>query len=287
MNKITCSIVADLLPLYIDNLTSDESDELIDGHLKDCSGCKGLLTQLSKPIITDSPETPKEIDYLKKIKHKRRIAIFMTTGICAIIFMIISVIGLKVFVLGSPINPYAMDYSYEYNEQTRELTITGKFNLAQTELSRVKVEEDKRLLNTINITIYGAERYSRTKEYNKEFTKTIKIPDNGSAWSVYLLGESPHETAGIWSNYYDLEDNAKNILLQYLIENEGFLPNKNGLFTNPEEETSYPGISSFMWEWHEDADNWGEGAPLSVWAVSTDGSKIFVYDEDINDWVEK
>lgn len=277
----------DLLPLYIDNLTSDESRKLINEHLKNCNECSELLSNLSKPIIADSSEIVKEIDYLKKVKHKKRIAIFITAGICLVIFLVVSFVGFRVLVVGSPISPHTMEYRYDYNEQTRELTITGSFQLSQTELSGIKVEEDKRLLNTINITVYGAERYSSTKEYNKEFTKTIKIPDNGAAWSVHLLGESPHEAVEVWTNYYDMEDSAKDTLTKYLTKNEGFLPNKDILLMNPEAETTLPVVDGFIWEFHKNDVNSEKSTLNSIWAVSTDSSKIFVYDKASDSWVGK
>lgn len=38
--ELSCDIVKDLLPNYIDGLTSDSSTESVDAHLKQCSACK-------------------------------------------------------------------------------------------------------------------------------------------------------------------------------------------------------------------------------------------------------
>lgn len=41
-----CDIVRDLLPLYVDNVVSDTSREIIEEHLSDCDGCKEYLKKL-------------------------------------------------------------------------------------------------------------------------------------------------------------------------------------------------------------------------------------------------
>ena len=41
-----CDIVRDLLPLYVDNVVSDTSREIIEEHLSDCDGCREYLKKL-------------------------------------------------------------------------------------------------------------------------------------------------------------------------------------------------------------------------------------------------
>lgn len=51
--KIDCCAVRDLLPLYIENLVSTETAELIREHVCECRGCRGELEQLSADNLTD------------------------------------------------------------------------------------------------------------------------------------------------------------------------------------------------------------------------------------------
>ena len=39
MNKIPCKIIEDLLPMYIDQVCSNETKEIIENHLKQCDKC--------------------------------------------------------------------------------------------------------------------------------------------------------------------------------------------------------------------------------------------------------
>lgn len=50
MNKITCEIIQDLLPLYYDNVCSNESKKMIEEHLVECNSCKGKLDSIKVDI---------------------------------------------------------------------------------------------------------------------------------------------------------------------------------------------------------------------------------------------
>ena len=41
-NEKICKIVQDLLPNYIENLTSEETNIFIEEHLNTCSNCKNI-----------------------------------------------------------------------------------------------------------------------------------------------------------------------------------------------------------------------------------------------------
>ena len=52
-DKLRCEIVQDLLPSYVDGLTSDETNEAVKDHLADCVSCRDMyelsLIHISEP----------------------------------------------------------------------------------------------------------------------------------------------------------------------------------------------------------------------------------------------
>ena len=48
--KITCDIVRDLMPLYVDDVCSDDSRKLIEDHINHCSKCQNELAAMKEPI---------------------------------------------------------------------------------------------------------------------------------------------------------------------------------------------------------------------------------------------
>lgn len=60
---LKCEVIQDLLPSYIDRLTSDSSNQLVERHLNECDACKVLYNDMKQ-------ELPK-IDESKK-RHFRK-----------------------------------------------------------------------------------------------------------------------------------------------------------------------------------------------------------------------
>ena len=90
--KTECSIVRDLLPLYIEDLVSAETAEYINEHLKVCKVCQVELANLKEGMELSTIETkvaPKSDDakpFKKMMKRMNRQ--FYSIAYAAIIFLI-------------------------------------------------------------------------------------------------------------------------------------------------------------------------------------------------------
>ena len=87
--KITCDIVRDLMPLYVDDVCSDDSRKLIEDHINHCSKCQNELAAMKDPIecpplseVGDS-KTP-----FSKIRKKVRIK--MIAAIISTAFLVMT-----------------------------------------------------------------------------------------------------------------------------------------------------------------------------------------------------
>ena len=69
--NLPCSVIRDLLPLYTENLASEESMNLVKDHLADCSACREYLDGLQQPM-EPIPESAAPIKQIKKELKKRR-----------------------------------------------------------------------------------------------------------------------------------------------------------------------------------------------------------------------
>ena len=56
MNKINCAVTEDLLPLYVEDMVSDESRKAIEDHLADCPKCRTRVETVRKEIMSFSPK---------------------------------------------------------------------------------------------------------------------------------------------------------------------------------------------------------------------------------------
>lgn len=86
--KITCEVIKDLLPSYVDELTSGDSNELIEEHLKTCTGCTEYLKQMRK--VVDEPairtKNQKEIRPFRKLKRRIWAAVGTAVLVCTLLF---------------------------------------------------------------------------------------------------------------------------------------------------------------------------------------------------------
>ncbi len=71
---LNCQIVQDLLPNYIENLTSDITNQAIEEHISGCQECNELINILSAEITTKKFAPKRELKFLKKIKLTKLIA---------------------------------------------------------------------------------------------------------------------------------------------------------------------------------------------------------------------
>lgn len=63
MNKISCSVIRDLMVLYEDDVCSEDSRQLIEEHISSCAECHHLYEQAKKvipPITLADTENPKD-----------------------------------------------------------------------------------------------------------------------------------------------------------------------------------------------------------------------------------
>lgn len=83
--KMSCNIIEDLLPLYVDDMVSEDSRKLVEEHLKECPVCRKMQEEMVKENHlsaagnrSNSAKTNKtEAKALKKIRcriRKKRIA---------------------------------------------------------------------------------------------------------------------------------------------------------------------------------------------------------------------
>ena len=92
MNKENCFLIKDLLPLYIDELCSENSAEIIKNHLATCSECSKEYEQLAnqpeiKAINDNSTELIKGVG--KMLKKDKKKAIIKTVSIFLVLFIIL------------------------------------------------------------------------------------------------------------------------------------------------------------------------------------------------------
>ncbi|MBP5606943.1 MAG: DUF4825 domain-containing protein [Lachnospiraceae bacterium] len=182
MNKIPCEVIKDLLPSYIDSLTSDKTRELVDEHLKDCKDCSNALKKMrgeSDAQMQPDEDDKKEIAFLKKTKRMQNIAFL--SSIAAIVLCALFVL-LRFFIVGISYSGsyYVIDkLSMENGVVSIKAGIAGS---SANVISRMKFEETDGWLkltpNEVPVSIFcpGEKEFSYTLKHADQL-RTICIGD--------------------------------------------------------------------------------------------------------------
>ena len=114
--ELPCAVVEDLLPAYVEGLTSEETRAAVEAHLASCPACAAKRAAMGAeegPSPEESEETAREVDYLKKVRRRgrRRVALAVT---CTVLVLVAAAL-LKIFVIGTA--GKAEDVALAYTEE--------------------------------------------------------------------------------------------------------------------------------------------------------------------------
>ncbi len=85
--KYNCDLISDLLPLYKDDICSDESKRIVEEHLAECASCKKLFADMSDTTIDEKIVKEKEEVIYSQAKFFKRKSAF-AGSIIGLIFSI-------------------------------------------------------------------------------------------------------------------------------------------------------------------------------------------------------
>lgn len=99
MSKLSCDVIRDLIPTYVDEICSADTKIIVEQHLQECRDCKNLVEMIKETEIVSVASDAKEIDYMQRIKKYLTRKILICIGI----LLLAMVVG-----IGMSISNYGM-----------------------------------------------------------------------------------------------------------------------------------------------------------------------------------
>lgn len=92
MEKISCNVIQDILPLYVDEVVSEDTKVLIEEHLKNCEVCRRVYeetkTELAVPCESQQPSYEEtDLRNFKKFFKKRKIRTVILSVAGTVVFL--------------------------------------------------------------------------------------------------------------------------------------------------------------------------------------------------------
>lgn len=140
--EIKCCVVKDILPLYAENLCSEETAEIVKEHIENCESCRRLSEKVE--IEEKTPEKiPDEAKAMKKINRKiKRSKKAVIAAICAVLAVSIpsAVLWGNMFWQNEKIPSFETIARNNEIEEFSNLIENGKFHSFAKQISLNNVE---------------------------------------------------------------------------------------------------------------------------------------------------
>lgn len=138
--QLNCNIAEDLLPLYLENMCSDDSKTALEEHLQECPACREKLARMkSDEIIPQMKKQKSKVpiaDYTKKVKrHRIQVGVFVAF-ICATASCLLALCFLVIADMHRQANPTIFDKE------------AGVYDLTAAELETTAAEMGEHILFT-------------------------------------------------------------------------------------------------------------------------------------------
>lgn len=110
--KTPCSVIQDLLPLYAEDLTGEDSRKLVEEHLFECENCKKSLEELkeARPVTALTDTVPLQL--VKQLLKKHTVAWCVLVG-CLVAAIAFAIVGRMTTAEGVPYTNNALFFGRE------------------------------------------------------------------------------------------------------------------------------------------------------------------------------
>ena len=120
-NDLTCDVVQDLLPSYMEDLLSEVSREAVERHLEDCAECMARKKTMASLAGTEMERATKKVDYFKRVKKgtAKKVALAV---VCTVLAVALGLLA-REFVIGRTPDPDMIDIESAQVDGENNLTL--------------------------------------------------------------------------------------------------------------------------------------------------------------------
>ncbi len=199
MKNLDCNVIKDLLPSYIDKVSSDETNEIVEEHISKCADCYNTLKAMDKEINIEILDNKLEqIDYLRKYRNNKILTvIFAILVVICIIWAFLLSCQLASDYIKLPIDINDIKVSISKNNFGEPsfgfYFYSSKSSVVFSNLEEVQIDENGN--KTIYYTAYG--KFSLFDPYQTSISK--RLVDLQDVSKIYLK-DSHGNVKEIWNH---------------------------------------------------------------------------------------
>lgn len=178
-----CNIIKDLLPLYVEDIASEDTKNYVEEHLERCSDCSEEAQGMKKPenFIGDSSLPLKKLK--KNLIIKRRYTIAFT-----VILVLIVTLSVLSFMTAPKFLPYSNNMCSIQSDEDGTLTISFEKKIANVECTELQQDESGKKIYSIKAWETLWDRY-----IHNNMVKKIIIKPETDNYEIYYTQNNSEE----------------------------------------------------------------------------------------------
>lgn len=148
-NELSCEVVQDLLPSYVDSLTSEVTNQSIETHIQNCTNCSEIFNRMKQLEVSEQTTQKQDIDFLKKTRSKTRLHIVM--GVIIAVIAVIAVVLINAYIIGKDVdNPDLIQV--EVTVTNNHIALIGNLSDSGKGVAEVRFENEDGIVHVTVLT---------------------------------------------------------------------------------------------------------------------------------------
>ena len=187
-DRISCGIIEDLIPLYKENLCSDESRALVEEHISECESCRALAESVEPPQVAELSDDDEQKPFRKvnrKLKSSRLKVIILSVLLAVIVLPLLYLTAGQMFRWNGAISFETIIQNFEV-QRIADAFANGDIDLFADYLAYESESSERSFLDSID-TITENDKQDLKDLYVKAFKG---LSSKGTAvYTIYSNGE--------------------------------------------------------------------------------------------------
>ena len=180
--KNECSIIRDILPLYVENMVSEDTSEFVKEHLESCPACRAELEKLREPVeVQTEPQPDMDAAPLKRLK-KALLMKKVQTILCTAAVLLALMLSVISFLTAPEYFAYSPELVTVTEEANGAVTLSFSNEVTNYKLQQIADPDDRN-------TVYHLEVW--TSVWDRAFHRpgvqaVTAAPESGKPLLVYF-----------------------------------------------------------------------------------------------------
>lgn len=198
--KQECSIVRDLLPLYVEDMVSPETAEFVRGHLAACETCQAEVQRLRQPPDVTPPAQEERPEAPLRLLQRKLLLKRIQTALLAGAFVLVILLSAFAILSAPRYFPYTAQLLEVTEQADGSLTITFDQAVTQCQVESLGTQEPDNQSESYSIQAWTSpwdQWFSRSGSRTLTITPHTDRPvlvyyaQNNGQGDVLVYGENP------------------------------------------------------------------------------------------------